>query len=209
MELNLETTYTTRAHSILAALVAPRPIAWVTTLNPDGSVNAAPFSFFNLLGDDPPILGFCPADRPSGKPKDTALNIRRTREFVVNLVDEGTAQAMNVTAAAIPYGESELTLAGLTSSTSSVVTVPRIAEVPASLECTEWGTLQIGGNRLIIGLIRRVHVRDDLFDPVAGRIITERFFPVARIGGPDGYSTTRDRFSMLRPCASSAAAVES
>ena len=78
-----------------------------------GRVNAAPFSFFNLLGADPPILGVCPGDRDNGTPKDTALNIRATHEFVVNLVDEGIAEAMNQCAASLPYGESELTRSGL------------------------------------------------------------------------------------------------
>src|SRR5579872_4989328 len=108
MELDLEGKYADRAYAILASLVTPRPIAWVTTLGPDGTVNAAPFSFFNLLGAEPPILGFCPGDRDDGTPKDTARNIRLNHEFVVNLVDESTAQAMNATAASVPYGQSEI-----------------------------------------------------------------------------------------------------
>ena len=164
MELDLEGKHAERAYAVLASLVTPRPIAWVTTMNPDGALNAAPFSFFNLLGAEPPILGFCPGDRDDGMPKDTARNIRLTQEFVVNLVDEDLAEAMNKTAATLPYGTSELEHAGLTTAPSSLVKPPRIAEAPASLECQEWGTLQIGGNRLIIGLIKRVHVRDELFD---------------------------------------------
>src|SRR4051812_36013238 len=143
MELDLVGEHADRAYALLASLVTPRPIAWVTTLSPDGRVNAAPFSFFNVLGADPPIVGFCPGDREDGTPKDTARNVRLTHEFVVNLVDESVAEAMNKTAASIPYGESELALAGLTTLSSSVVRPPRIAESPASLECQEWGTLQI------------------------------------------------------------------
>src|SRR5690242_19849514 len=150
MELDLEGEHADRAYPILASLVIPRPIAWVTTLSPDGAVNAAPFSFFNVLGAEPPIVGFCPGDRDDGTPKDTARNIRLTHEFVVNLVDEDLAQAMNKTSATLPYGENELVLAGLTSAPSSAVKPPRIAEAPASFECQEWGTLQIGNNRLII-----------------------------------------------------------
>ena len=97
MELDIEGKHADRAYAILASLVTPRPIAWVTTLNPDGVVNAAPFSFFNLLGADPPILGFCPGDRDDGTPKDTARNTRLSHEFVVNLVDESVAEAMNQT----------------------------------------------------------------------------------------------------------------
>ena len=88
MELDLENEFADRAYPILASLVTPRPIAFVTTLSADGYVNAAPFSFFNLLGSDPPICAFAPGDRDDGTPKDTALNVRSTHEFVVNLVDE-------------------------------------------------------------------------------------------------------------------------
>jgi len=187
-----------RAYAILASLVMPRPIAWVTTLGPDGVVNAAPFSFFNLLGSNPPILGFCPGDREDGTPKDTARNIRLNHEFVVNLVDEKLAEAMNRTAAALPYGVSELESAGLTAAPSTTIKVPRIAEAPASLECTEWGTLQIGGNRLIVGLIKRVQVRDDLFDPKTQRIHSERLQVIGRMASPHGYCRTNDRFEMKR-----------
>src|ERR1017187_6857810 len=199
MELDLEGKHADRAYALLASLVTPRPIAWVTTLSPDGVVNAAPFSFFNVLGANPPILGFCPGDRSDGTPKDTARNIRLTHEFVVNLVDEKVSEAMNRTAAALPYGVGELTSAGLTTALSSAVKPPRIAESPASLECKEWGTLQIGGNRLIIGLVKRVQVRDELFDPQTQRIRTERFHVIGRMASPNWYCRTRDRFEMIRP----------
>ena len=146
---------------LLASLVTPRPIALVTTISADGKMNAAPFSFFNLLGANPPICAFAPGDRDNGTPKDTALNVRATHEFVVNLVDENIAEAMNQCAASLPFGENELTRAGLTAAPSSIVKPPRIAEAPASLECVEWGTLQIGGNRVVIGLIKRLHLRDE------------------------------------------------
>lgn len=199
MELDLEGIHKDRAYPILVSLVVPRPIAWVTTLGPDGVVNAAPFSFFNVLGANPPIVGFCPGDRDDGTPKDTARNVRLGHEFVVNLVDEDVAEAMNATAASLPYGESEPARAGLTALPSSVVRPPRIAEAPASLECTEWGTLQIGDNRLIIGLVKRVHVRDELFDPETARIRTERFKAIGRMSSPHWYCRTGDRFEMIRP----------
>src|SRR4029453_5960720 len=142
MELDLEGRHASRAYAILAGLVTPRPIALVTTVNAEGKINAAPFSFFNVLGAEPPIVGFAPGDRDNGTPKDTARNIRSMHEFVVNLVDEAIAEAMNCCAASLPYGENELVHAGLTSTPSSTVGPPRIAEAPASLECTQWGTLQ-------------------------------------------------------------------
>ena len=199
MELDLEGKHADRAYALLASLVTPRPIAWVTTLSPDGVVNAAPFSFFNVLGANPPILGFCPGDRPDGTPKDTARNIRLTHEFVVNLVDEKVAEAMNLTAASLPYGVSELKRAGLTTTPNSVVKPPRISESPASLECMEWGTLQIGGNRLIIGLVKRVQVRDELLDAKTLRIRSELFHVIGRMASPNWYCRTQDRFEMIRP----------
>jgi flavin reductase (DIM6/NTAB) family NADH-FMN oxidoreductase RutF len=199
MELDLEHEYADRAYPLLASLVTPRPIAFVTTLSPDGKINAAPFSFFNLMGGDPPICAFAPGDRDDGTPKDTALNVRATHEFVVNLVDEAIAEAMNKTAASLPYGENELVHAGLTTAPSSLVKPPRIAESPASLECVEWGTLQIEGNRIVIGLIKRLHVRDELFDAEKKRIRTEKYHVIGRMAVPHWYCRTRDRFEMIRP----------
>ena len=199
MELDLEGQYADRAYPILASIVTPRPIAWVTTISPDGAVNAAPFSFFNVLGATPPIVGFCPGDRDDGMPKDTARNIRLSHDFVVNLVDETLAEAMNRTAAALPYGVSELEHAGLTTLPSSVVRPPRIAEAPVSLECTEWGTLQIGDNRLVIGLVKRVHLRDELFDLETRRVRSEQLHLIGRMASPHWYCRTRDRFEMKRP----------
>ncbi len=199
MELDLEREFAGRAYPLLASLVTPRPIAFVTTVSPDGRVNAAPFSFFNLLGAQPPILAFAPGDRDDGTPKDTALNVRATHEFVVNLVDEGIAEAMNQCAASLPYGENELVRAGLTAVPSATVKPPRIAEAPASLECVEWGTLQIGRNRVIIGVVKRLHLRDELFDPEKQRIRAEKLSVIGRMASPHWYCRTRDRFEMIRP----------
>jgi len=199
MELDLEGQFADRAYLILASLVTPRPIALVTTMSPDGKVNAAPFSFFNLLGASPPILAIAPGDREDGTPKDTARNIRLTHEFVVNLVDESIAEAMNKCAASLPYGENELLSAGLQAAPSSVVKPPRILESPASLECQEWGTLQIGDNRVVIGLVRRLHVREDLFDAEKKRVRSDKLFLIGRMASPHWYCRTRDRFEMIRP----------
>jgi len=199
MELNLETLDADRAYPILASLVTPRPIAFVTTISPECKINAAPFSFFNLLGGDPPILAIAPGDRDDGTPKDTARNIRLTHEFVVNLVDEAIADAMNECSASLPYGENELVQAGLHSLDSSVVRPPRIAESPVSLECKEWGTLQIGGNRVVIGLVKRLHLRDELYDAATQRVRSEKLFLIGRMASPNWYCRTRDRFEMIRP----------
>jgi len=126
MEIDIETEFADRAYAILASLVTPRPIAFVTSISPDGKINAAPFSFFNLLGADPPILAIAPGDRVDGTPKDTARNIRLMHEFVVNLVDESIAEAMNKCAASLPYGANELDHAGLHTREVSDVRADRV-----------------------------------------------------------------------------------
>jgi len=199
MELDLEKEFADRAYQLLVSLVVPRPIALVTTVSAEGKVNAAPFSFFNVLGAQPPIVAFAPGDRDDGTPKDTALNVRATHEFVVNLVDEGIAEAMNQCAASLPYGKNELVRAGLTAVPSSGVKPPRIAEAPASLECMEWGTLQIGHNRVVIGVVKRLQLREELFDPEKKRINAEKLFLIGRMAAPYWYCRTRDRFEMIRP----------
>src|SRR5215471_14296618 len=199
MELNLEKEFADRAYPLLASLVTPRPIALVTSISPDGKANAAPFSFFNLLGANPPIVAFAPGDRDDGTPKDTVLNIRAMHEFVVNLVDESIAEAMNQCAASLPYGENELVRAGLTAAPSSSIKPPRIAEAPANLECVEWGTLQIGDNRVVIGVVKRLHVREELFNAETKRINTEKLYLIGRMASPHWYCRTCDRFEMVRP----------
>ncbi len=199
MVIDVSSADVTSVYRALVSVVTPRPIAWVTTVDREGVVNAAPFSFFNVLGASPPIVGICPGDRPDGTPKDTAHNVRLTHEFVVNLVDESVAEAMNRTAATLPRGVSELEGLGVTTLASAVVRPPRIAEAPASLECAEWGTLQIGDNRLIIGLVKRLHVRDELIDGATLRIRSELFHSVGRMASPNWYCRTRDLFEMVRP----------
>ena len=199
MELDLEREFADRAYQLLVSLVTPRPIALVTTLSPEGKVNAAPFSFFNVLGAQPPIVAFAPGDRENGTPKDTAVNVRASHEFVVNLVDEAIAEAMNQCAASLPYGENELVRAGLTAAPSSLVKPPRIAEAPASLECVEWDTLLIGKNRVVIGVVKRLHLREELFNAQKKRINTDKLFLIGRMASPHWYCRTRDRFEMIRP----------
>ena len=199
MELDLEGKHAHRAYAILASIVTPRPIALVTTINANGVINAAPFSFFNVMGSNPPILAFAPGNRDDGSPKDTAANILLNHEFVVNLVDESLAEAMNRCSATLPSQESEIAVSGLHTSASSVVKPPRITESPASLECKEWDTLHIGENRMIIGLIKRVHLRDDLIDPEKLRVRTENYHVIGRMAAPHWYCHTNAQFEMIRP----------
>lgn len=199
MEIDLTGPLRDDAYMILGGLVTPRPIALTTTVDLEGRVNAAPFSFFNVLGDSPPIVGLCPGDRAPGVPKDTARNIRLTQEFVVNLVDEAIAEKMNLCAASLPPGENELLHAGLTAAPSSAVKPPRIAEAPASLECRCHSILEIGGNRLIIGEVLRVHVRDGIFDPETWLVKPGSYHPIGRMQAPHWYARTRDLFELRRP----------
>ncbi|MBL9143609.1 MAG: flavin reductase family protein [Verrucomicrobiaceae bacterium] len=199
MEIDLTGPLRDDAYMILAGLVTPRPIALVTTIDEAGRVNAAPFSFFNVLGDSPPIVGFCPGDRSAGVPKDTARNIRLTHEFVVNLVDESIAAQMNACAAPLPHGENELAHAGLSSVPSVSVKPPRITEAPASLECKHHSTIEIGDNRLIIGEVLRVHVRDGVFDTETWLVKPGLYAPIGRMQAPHWYCRSSDMFEMRRP----------
>ncbi len=198
-ELDLLNEHADRAYPILSSLVTPRPIAWVTTLNEDGSVNAAPFSFFNVFGSKPPLVIFAPGNREGGEPKDTARNCEREGEFVVNLVSEEMAAAMVGTAAGLAYGESELAAGGLEPADSVAVRTPRIAGVPAALECGLHEIQRVGQNRLVLGIVRRVLVEDSIFDAETLRVRGELFHPVGRMASPDWYCRTRDLYEMRRP----------
>ncbi|MFM7603813.1 MAG: flavin reductase family protein [Prosthecobacter sp.] len=199
MEIDLAGPLRDNAYMILGGLVTPRPIALTTTMDPDGRVNAAPFSFFNVLGDSPPIVGLCPGDRSPGVPKDTARNIRLTQEFVVNLVDENIAEKMNQCAASLPAGENELLYVGLNPLPCSVVKPPRIAESPASHECRCHSILELASNRLIIGEVLRAHVRDGIFDPQTWLVNPVNYHPIGRMQAPHWYTRTRELFELRRP----------
>lgn len=199
IELDLLGAHASRAYSILSSLVTPRPIAWVTTLNEDGSVNAAPFSFFNLFGAEPPLVIFAPGDRDDGSPKDSARNCRRTGEFVVNLVDEALAEVMVKTSASVPYGVSETAREDLETAASSAVLVPRIAAAPAALECRVHSIQQIGENRIVFGIVHRVHVREEFFESETMRVLGEKFHPIGRMASPNWYCKTNELFEIARP----------
>jgi flavin reductase (DIM6/NTAB) family NADH-FMN oxidoreductase RutF len=162
-------------------------------------VNAAPFSFFNVFGDDPPLVIFAPGDRDDGSPKDTARNCERSGEFVVNLVDESLAEAMNRTSATLPYGVSETEREKLETAASSSVAPPRIAAAPAALECKLHAIQRIGSNRLVLGIVHRVQVREALFDVSTLRVRGDRFHPIGRMSVPNWYCRTDALFEMIRP----------
>ncbi|RIH89582.1 flavin reductase family protein [Calidithermus roseus] len=186
-------------YKLLTALVVPRPIAWVTTLNRDGSVNAAPFSFFNAMGSDPGLLVLSVGNHERTRPKDTAANIKRRGFFVVHMVSEALAPAMNLTATEFPEGMSEVEAAGLELAPSVHVPVPRIAQAPAGFECKLHSVLEIGHNRLIIGEVLQAFVHDEFVaDAHKLHIKTEALQLIGRMHGRGGYTRTREIFEMPR-----------
>ena len=199
MEFDLENDHAELAYKLLTTAVTPRPIALVTTVSGDGSINAAPFSFFNVFGSQPPVVALAPGDRSPGIPKDTAANIRRSGEFVVHVVDAAIAEKMVACAASLPPGQSEIPHAGFSTCPAHRVAPPRIAEAPVALECVEHTTLQIGQNRLVVGRVLHLHIRDGLLDPETLRLVPGAFEPVGRMHGPDGYCRTGDLFKIARP----------
>jgi len=185
-------------YKLLTALVVPRPIALVTTLGPEGVTNAAPYSFFNTFGQEPPLVVLGIERRDAVTAKDTGRNIDVTGEFVVNLVDEDLAEAMNLCAVDFPAGVSEPEIAGLELAPSRFVRPGRIARAPAALECRLFTLMRIGARReLVIGEVVGAHVRDGLLDRERLRIDYDRYRPVGRLCG-DLYCRTRERFALRR-----------
>jgi flavin reductase (DIM6/NTAB) family NADH-FMN oxidoreductase RutF len=180
-------------YKLLISFVLPRPIAWVTSIGPDGVVNAAPFSFFNVFAEDPPLVMFAVNKRPDGRLKDTWLNIQRTGEFVVNLTDEPLAQAMHDSSGDFPPNVGEPDYLGLKTAPSVDIKPPRLADAPWSMECRTWQVINVKEDRqLIIGEGLRFHIRDELWDAKAMRVHMERYHPVGRMFA-DRYCRTDDR----------------
>jgi flavin reductase (DIM6/NTAB) family NADH-FMN oxidoreductase RutF len=187
-------------YKLLVGLVAPRPIALITSIAADGSLNAAPFSAYNYLSTDPPMVGVGVANR-SGEPsvpKDTAQNIAETGEFVINVVTEDLAEAMNLCAIDFPRGENELYAAGLTTAPSQKVKVPRIAQAHAALECRLHSILEVSAHsRIILGQVVGVYAEDRFVDPAGPYIKAEELLPIGRMNGLGNYVRTRDAFFTL------------
>jgi len=180
-------------YKMLAAFIVPRPIAWVTTIGPTGVVNAAPFSFFNVFAEDPPLIMFAINKRPDGRLKDTWLNIQRSNEFVVNITDEPLALEMHNSSGDFPPNVGEPDYLGLKLAPSVDIKPPRLADAPWALECKTWQVINVKDDRqLVIGEGVRFHVRDELWDPKAMRVYMERYHPVGRMFA-DRYCRTDDR----------------
>lgn len=185
-------------YKLMIGTIIPRPIALVTTVDEQGRVNAAPFSFFNCLSADPPILALGVENNPDMSFKHTGHNIRMTEVFTVNIVSHAMAEAMHVCAAKYAQGVDELKQAGLTARPGIKVASPYIAEAPAAFECRRHLTLELGKSRqIILGEILYAHYQDGAVNEHL-HVDPERIDAIARLGG-DTCATIRDRFDMLTP----------
>ena len=191
-------------YKLLVATIVPRPIAWITSLDAEGGLNAAPFSFFNALVGDPPIvcigIGGRHAGRAAGRWKDSAANIRARGEFVVNLVPYALREAMNVTAIEFDATVDEVAEAGLETLPSTKVAPPRLAASPVSLECERFVILEVAVDRtIVLGRVVAMHVRDDaVLDAQRCHIDTPKLDLIGRMHGRGWYARTTDRFEMKR-----------
>lgn len=196
---DLDQLSTQEGYKLLVGTIVPRPIAWVTTVDQEGRVNAAPFSFFNCLSSNPPLvaIGIGTRGDPALTQKDTTRNIRLTGEFTVNIVSHGLAEAMNICGTAFEAGVEELNEAGLHVAPGLKVKTPRIAEAPAALECRRHTVIQVGpGNEIVLGLVLAVHVQEGIVDERL-HVDPAKLDAVGRMGGA-GYATTRDYFELDR-----------
>lgn len=187
-------------YKLVIGSVLPRPIAWVSSMDRAGQLNLAPFSYFTAVCPSPMTLVFCPGIHPhTGEKKDTWRNIEETREFVVNITNEETAERMNLSATVLPYGESEFVWADVTPAPSETIAVPRVAEAPIAFECRLQQIVvvseNVGGGAAVFGEVQAIHVRDELLDD--GRIDLDILRPIGRLAGA-GYTRTTDRFEMVR-----------
>ena len=193
-------------YKLLIGSVVPRPIAWVSSVDAAGVRNLAPFSYFMAITHEPPTIAFSAGPRGAeigggvrGK-KDTLHNVEVTHEFVVNIVDDALAEAMNVTSGDYAAEVDEFTQAGLVAAPSVKVKPPRVAAAPVSMECRLAQVIPVGRlpHHLIVGEIVQMHVRDDVYDPASGRLDVHRLKPVGRLAG-HLYTHVHDIFEMKRP----------
>jgi flavin reductase (DIM6/NTAB) family NADH-FMN oxidoreductase RutF len=188
-------------HDPLNAIIGPRPIGWIASLDAQGRRNLAPYSFFNCFNYRPPIIGFA-----SSGWKDSVRNIVETKEFVWNLATRELASAMNETSASLPQGEDEFAFAGLTPAASRFVSAPRVAESPVNFECKLSQCIQLTAadgtpveSWLVLGEVVGIHIDETLLEN--GIYQTAKANPVLRAGGPTAYYTISDthRFDLVRP----------
>ncbi len=187
-------------YKLMIGSIVPRPIGFISTINPEGVYNLAPFSFFNGVCSKPPIVLFSTVVRSDGKQKDTLNNVEATGEFVANIVSEEFATQMNATSADVPPDVDEFAVSGLTPIPSDLVRPPRVKESKVNMECKVIQVVHFGDSpgagSTIFGEILRFHIQDALFDNY--RINPDLLHAIGRMGGPT-YTRTRDRFDLIRP----------
>lgn len=182
-------------YKLMASLIVPRPIALVTTVNIEGVVNAAPFSMFAMMGEDPPLVMISINRLTDGSLKDTAANILRSGEFVVHMTDEPITRQMHDCGTPLPSDQSELDLVGFVAEPSLAIAPPRIAQAPVAFECALWEKVETDSRYIFFGRILHMHARDGLIDTQAWRVNLQDYFPVGRFGA-SFYMKTRDRFAL-------------
>ena len=187
------------AYKVLIGCVVPRPIAWVSSMSPDGVLNLAPFSFFNAVCSNPPTVMFSAGSR-EGVAKDTVRNVKDTGEYVVNVVNDALVEQMNLSSGEYPPDVDEFALTGLTSAPSVKVTPPRVAEAPISMECRMTQTIPVGndGYYVVLGEIVQFHIDDAIYDAATGRVDMRKLKPVGRLAG-NWYTHVNDLFEIVRP----------
>lgn len=203
MEITLSTLSPRERHALLTPLIAPRPIAFVSTVSGGGIGNLAPFSFFAMGGQNPQGVAFCPTADRHGNPKDTLRNIRETGEFTINIVSRAMAERVNQASAPYPFEVDEFDVTGFTRSPSAVVKPPRVAEAPAALECRVFQLVPQGEGPMhgtwVIGEVLHVWVRDELL-AADGLPDTSRIHPAARMGRDEwAHVTPETIFRLTRP----------
>jgi len=187
-------------YKLLVSTITPRPIAWVVSQDSAGHLNAAPFSFFNAFAGNPPVVGIGMGSHEPGRPKDSRANICETRQFVVNLVSEEVAEAMNITAIEFPRGVDELKEAGLTTLPSVHIKPPHIAESPVAMECELIQIVDLGAESgLVLGRVLAMHIRDEsVLNAAKHHIDTPSLKLIGRMHGTGWYARTSDLFEMPR-----------
>ena len=188
--------------SPIKAIVSPRPIGWISSCGKDGSINLAPYSYFNAISELPPMVMFSSAPSGNAQHKDSLRNVIETEEFVVNVVSAALGDVMNITSADLAYGQNEFTAAGLEMADCNTVKVPRVAAAPAALECKLWKVIELpkpetgGTGVMVIGTITGIHIADETIKD--GKIDVTSYQPLARLGYMD-YARINDVFAMPRP----------
>jgi flavin reductase (DIM6/NTAB) family NADH-FMN oxidoreductase RutF len=187
---------------LMLSFIAPRPIGWISTISDSGIPNLAPFSFFNMLGNNPATLAFSPAISRDGRRKDSLLNVQQTKCFVHNVVTREVAEAMNLSSTDFPYGVNEFEKVGLTAMPSTLVKAPRVKEALINVECKLSQVVSLGdkpGNgQIVFGEVVAIHLNDESILAADGLVDSSKVEFLARMGR-DEYSSTADRFSMKSP----------